>query len=390
MHTASYEDVDIAIVGGGCAGLSLAVHLLRQTTLPMRRMIIVEPRTAYVRDRSWCYWNMAAHPFENAVTHRWKEWNAVSVDGHKTRHTSHVYTYNYVDSGMFYRSALEQLSRDPRVTIKLGETLLSLQEHEACVTLHTSNQRYRALYVFDSRPPELGSLPPGEIRLYQHFYGQYIRSEKPVFDPSAATLMDFRVDQSHGIHFMYLLPFDPHHALVEDTYMSEATLPHESYLTSIDRYLCTHYEITHWDVIWDEHGKIPMTTEQLAPHATARVIPIGIRGGLAKPSTGYAFLAIQEFSHQLAQQPFFEKIYRVPTIRRPLNRFLDRVFLNYLKEHPAQGPEIFMKLFCGVSTDTLVRFLTDHGSIIDASKIMKALPMLPFAMQTIKSMRLLH
>ena len=44
----------------------------------------------------------------------------------------------------------------------------------------------------DSRPPRAS-----RNAMLQHFLGQEIEVERPVFDDSTAILMDFRVDQTH-------------------------------------------------------------------------------------------------------------------------------------------------------------------------------------------------
>ena len=65
------------IAGAGCAGLSLAVQLAsqaRRRRRPCPRIVVVEPRTAYRRDRTWCYWRFVDHPFQAAVTRRWHRW----------------------------------------------------------------------------------------------------------------------------------------------------------------------------------------------------------------------------------------------------------------------------------------------------------------------------
>ena len=51
------------------------------------------------------------------------------------------------------------------------------------------------------------------------FLSQEIEVDRPVFDDSTAILMDFD-DQSHGMHFIYLLPFSPTRALVESNLFS--------------------------------------------------------------------------------------------------------------------------------------------------------------------------
>ena len=86
--------------------------------------------------------------------------------------------------------------------------------------------------TFDSRPPRAS-----RNAMLQHFLGQEIEVDRPVFDDSTAILMDFRVDQSHGMHFIYLLPFSPTRALVESTSFSTKILEEEFYIDSINQYL---------------------------------------------------------------------------------------------------------------------------------------------------------
>jgi lycopene beta-cyclase len=385
---ASSMHADFAIVGAGCAGLSLAVQLRQQPALKGRRLLVIEPRTTYTRDRSWCYWNVASHAFESAVSCDWAQWSIVSANGHETRRFSHNYRYKYVDSGVFYAKALELLRADSHVELRLGEGLQSIEEHAEFVELKTESECYRTRWVFDSRPPMFGKVPVGEIRLWQHFYGQCVRTERPVFDPTAVTLMDFQVDQTKGVHFMYVLPFDAHHALVEDTYMSPNVVTQETYAASLRNYLKTRYSLDAWEVQWDEQGKIPMTTESLMPRHYNRIIPIGIRGGLAKPSTGYAFMAIQEFSQQLAHHLATHGELIVPTSRSRWSQWLDHVFLRFLAEHPDQGSQVFTSLFANVPADTLVRFLTDRGSLADNLSVMKAMPARPLTTQAFRMLRL--
>ena len=49
------EKYDIVIIGGGLAGLSLATRLAASRFQHLR-VVVLEPRTQYVRDRTWCYW----------------------------------------------------------------------------------------------------------------------------------------------------------------------------------------------------------------------------------------------------------------------------------------------------------------------------------------------
>jgi len=58
--------VDLAILGGGCAGLSLARELAANQV--KRSVIVIEPRQAYEDDRSWCFWAADQHQFQDWVS----------------------------------------------------------------------------------------------------------------------------------------------------------------------------------------------------------------------------------------------------------------------------------------------------------------------------------
>ncbi len=58
---------DIIIIGAGCAGLSLAWQLT-QRGLSGRNVVLLEPRTEYGRDRTWCFWNVLPHDFDAAAS----------------------------------------------------------------------------------------------------------------------------------------------------------------------------------------------------------------------------------------------------------------------------------------------------------------------------------
>ena len=63
---------DIAILGGGCAGLSLARELANLSY--SKRVIIIEPRTVYEHDRTWCFWAEARHSLSELVSKKWSLW----------------------------------------------------------------------------------------------------------------------------------------------------------------------------------------------------------------------------------------------------------------------------------------------------------------------------
>jgi choline dehydrogenase-like flavoprotein len=64
---------DIAIIGGGLAGLSLAAELAAPAFAHLQ-VIIIEPRAEYVRDRTWSYWRKNPHDYSNIETATWPAW----------------------------------------------------------------------------------------------------------------------------------------------------------------------------------------------------------------------------------------------------------------------------------------------------------------------------
>ena len=70
---------DYVIIGGGCAGLSLAYELELHQKLNDKTLAIVEPRTEYKRDKTWSFWKVFDHNFEDCVKKSWKEFSKNEV-----------------------------------------------------------------------------------------------------------------------------------------------------------------------------------------------------------------------------------------------------------------------------------------------------------------------
>ena len=55
------KEFDYVIIGGGCAGLSLAYELDLYQKLSKKTLAIVEPRKEYLRDKTWSFWLSLIH-----------------------------------------------------------------------------------------------------------------------------------------------------------------------------------------------------------------------------------------------------------------------------------------------------------------------------------------
>ena len=73
--------------------------------------------------------------------------------------------------------------------------------------------------------------------MLQHFVGWEVKAAAGAFDPTTAILMDFRCDQTRGMHFIYCLPFSDQEALIESTLFSPELAPADFYDAAITSYL---------------------------------------------------------------------------------------------------------------------------------------------------------
>ena len=195
----SRPDYDVAILGAGLAGLSLAVRLAEPQFAGMR-VLVVDRRTSFGRDRTWSYWALRPHPFAAAVAASWDRWAVIGDGREAVRHAPGL-RYETIPADALYRVALDRLRAAPHIDLRLGVTA-DAAESSGAVQIQLGADTVRATMAFDTRPaPELG-----RHGLTQRFLGQEIETERSVFDPTTATLMDFRCAQSGAAHFTYVLP----------------------------------------------------------------------------------------------------------------------------------------------------------------------------------------
>jgi lycopene beta-cyclase len=381
-------DAEHLIAGAGCAGLSLAVRLASRPVAERGRILIVDPRTTLGGDRIFCAWRGRPHPFASAITHRWARWKVIGARGEVVRALPSR-PYEHVDSRALAEAALARLARAEGVEVRLGTAVHAIEDEGDWVRARTDAGEVRARVAWDARGGAPITRPShDDVRWVQHFVGWVVRTERAIFDPSTATLMDFRVSQERGPHFVYVLPYAPDEALVEDTYFSEAPLAEAEYeatiLTWLERAGAGGYRI-----LRRERGAIPMETAPMAERGAPRIVPIGLRGGAAKPSTGYAFSFIQRHADALAKVA--RDGVRPPpkvAVRSRVATFFDRVFLSYLRRHPRAAPEVFGALFARTPPAALVRFLSEEGGVRDHLAVMNGVPRLAVALEAVRSRKL--
>lgn len=384
-HVGFASASEVVVLGGGLSGLSAIQALEAADFTGNIRLLERRSREDYRQDRTWCMWDVEAHPFRHLVSHQWTQW-LVRDDRRTVESGSTATPYVQIRSDDLYRDAHAHFDGAPNVNAHFGRMVLRVHcwPRGGGATIETDDGSFWAPLVLDGRALEKHPHSPA---LLQSFVGWEITTAKSVFDPETVTLMDFRMRRRGRIEFFYILPFSPTRALVESTEFSphpETAATHEARLRQyVSEVLGTSVREVHYR----EGGTIPMgfahTTRPRQPH----VYPIGLRGGLARPSTGYAFLRIQRDSERLARE-----IVRLgqPSSRRgsgTLTHLFDRIFLSFLARHPDEAPGIFLQLFDRVQTRHLVDFLSETGGPGAALAVASALPKLPFLREVASLLR---
>ncbi|WP_030377964.1 MULTISPECIES: lycopene cyclase family protein [unclassified Streptomyces] len=362
------NDADVVIVGAGAAGLSLALRLSAPSAAPAARpsvlLLDAPPGPLRPPPRTWCYWERGPGPYDSALTATWQRLRVHGPTGRATVGETAPLRYKMLRSDAFEAFAARRLAERPAIRRRevAVETVRSVR---GGAELHGRDAdgapvAVRARWVFDSRPP--GSLPAARTTLLQHFRGWFVRTSRPVFDPTVVELMDFRVPRpAHGLAFGYVLPTGPHEALVEYTEFSRTVLSREAYDAALRAYTEDVLRLGPLEVVATESGVIPMTDAPFARTTGASVFRIGAAGGATRPSTGYTFAAVQRQTRAIAAALRAGRRPLPPPAHSARSRAMDAVLLRALDTGRVDGAEFFSRLFARVPTPRLLRFL-DGGT----------------------------
>ena len=363
------------VAGAGCAGLSLA-HRLSNTELDVS-MTLVESRSEYGRDRTWCHWPVVDHPYDDCVEHEWTSWS-VEFDDRRVSQTSSKIPYQMIAPDQFYDKTRDSIANDDRIQLNTGSKIMSTKLTKNGIRLITDETDWEGDWLVDTRPKS-----PGNGELIQHFLGWEIKTERECFDPTTVTLMDFWKQHHNGVHFVYVLPTALNRALVEVTWISTGTMDQQEYAEVLECYLNEKLHVQDYEVEYTEYGVIPLE-HAFENYHPERTITMGNRGGATRPSTGYTFQGIQRQVSQFIEQLSEDGSPRPVTVWSRRALFLDAVFLRLIKHKPEQAPEAFFDLFTSTESEQLVRFLTDGTRPSDLVSVVGSMPTWPMTKESIR------
>ena len=351
------KEFDYIIIGGGCAGLSLAYELNLHKKLKDKTLAIIEPRKEYTRDKTWSFWKIFSHNFEDCIKKKWDNFT-INIPKHTKYIKCKDTPYQTIDSGLFYDKIIYSLKQNHNIFF--FENINEIDKNNS--------------FIFNS----VADVNDTKNNLWQHFGGFEIETNKETFDEEIFNLMDFDCDQKENVHFFYTLPYSKKKALIETTWISDLkNISIQDYDNQLNQYIKDNLKIKDYKINYKEVGAIPL----FKPNNVKKInqIEIGTAGGMTRLSTGYTFLNIQEHSKYIRENLDNIQNVQIFTINKKY-QFLDNIFLKVLKNYPKDMGEIFFKMF-KCPPNTIINFLSNKSSIYEDFSIISKMPKLKFLKQ---------
>ncbi len=369
---------DAAIIGGGAAGLLLAVRMLGAAR-PPGHVVLIDDGRHPLHERAWAFW-APGHGLDGrgqlagAVSQRWSELD-VHAAGERLRLRLDPYHYQLVRGGDLLAAAGQALAGAPLSQITGHVT--GVLDGPDVARVGVDGAVIEAGWVFDSRPP--AAARQGEPQL--GFLGWEIATPVASFDPTVATLMDFRLPgrpEAAITRFCYVLPTAPDRALVELACIGWSAPAQGACREALSAYLRDTLGLPSWSVTRAEAGWLPLYPAWPRRRGH-RVLAIGRPAGILKPSTGYGFQRADRDARavvaSLARRghPF--------DLPRPRwrHRVLDRLMLEVIRREQERIEPALAAMFARNPPARVLRFLDEDTTLAEELRLVATMPPAAFA-----------
>ena len=371
---ASAPEYDLILVGGGLANGLIAWRLHAQR--PALRILLLEAAERLGGNHTWSFHDgdLTASQQEwiaPLVAKRWPRYDVVFPDYARTLDSG----YASVTSDEFARVITQALGPSLRTGVQVAALTPTTVTLADGAVLH-------ARAVIDGR----GVRATERLALgYQTFLGQEVRLAAP-HGLTAPVIMDASVAQQGGYRFVYLLPFDDHTLLIEDThYVDTGAWEPERLRANIAQYAQARgWQIA--EVLREEHGSLPIVLagdfdaywRELDGQPCA-----GLRAGLFHSTTGYSLPHAVRLAERIAGFAEFSAPRLFATIRdearrewrgqgffRLLNRML------FLAGSPDQRWRV-MARFYRLRPALIAHFYAGRLRLRDKARILSGKPPVP-------------
>ncbi len=343
---------DIAFVGMGAS--ALGTYKLKYHNQDIS-IIGIDREFNNSRNNFFAFWMTDwMTPFKGIVKNQWNTWEFYHQH-QKITHESIGSPYCVIRYQDWKKFCLKE---SYNISIKVNNANKIQKKDDFFEITLDNEEKVYCKKIYDSRSVNLEN-----DGFKQHFIGNII-TVKDGHKIKNARLMDFRVKQDQGLHFIYLLPLDNNRLLVESTVFSKFLLNPSWYQNEISTYIDKNLDIKNYEVNDSEQGVLPMF--EINSQNKDNYVQIGTKGGATKISSGYAF------SFFLKQLTSKDKDYH-----SYWDKLMDKIFVNYL-ENNDKSDEIFMNMVKRLNGEEFSSFMMGHAKFIIKLKIIFSMPKIGF------------
>jgi lycopene beta-cyclase len=356
------------IVGGGLAGLQLALEFSRDLFFKGKSIAIIDSNLNDPPGKTWCFWEKGNGKWDDIVPKNWDRAKFISSTVNKTLELS-PYTYKMIRSVDFYSKVKKELEATGDFHFIEDEiTTIDPVKMKA----EGRKRGYTATHFFDSRVSSKYLEDPKYSKIFQHFKGWVIETEKPQFDSSVFTMMDYRLKFKESTSFTYILPLSANKALVEFTFFTPFLTEDAVYDEYLKNYIEDILKIKDYKITESEKGVIPMTDYPFHLESVPEITKIGTGGSWVKGSTGYSFKHTEKKVEKIIENIHAGKSPSKDLIQKRFGWY-DSIFLDVLEKNNDSGEDIFSKFYTKNSLQEIFKYLDEETSISEEIKIMNTL-----------------
>ncbi|MBL4710241.1 MAG: lycopene cyclase [Flavobacteriales bacterium] len=364
-------EFDYIIIGGGLAGLQLALAFSNDSFFSTKKIAIIEPHKKTRNDKTWCFWEMGAGKWDNILHHSWSE--GVFITRQEAIPLSMgEYRYKMIRAEDFYDFAYQSIKHSSNISF-ISDTIQSVHQKQ----VQGEKLSYTASSIFDSRIPLGYENDQKSITLLQSFKGWIIETERDQFNPDSFTMMDFRLGYEDQCCFTYILPLSKRKALVEFTFFAPETIEDKVYEKQLKKFISEQLSIEKYTISEVEQGVIPMSTYPFWKANRSNYLKIGTGGGWVKSSSGYSFKNVEKKVTQVLKNIKDNKALDHKLFNKRF-RFYDEVLLNILFRKNELGLDIFEEMYSKNSTSKIFQFLDEETTFTEEIKIINKFKKAPF------------
>ena len=368
-HNANNRDTpyDYVFIGMGASNGLMLLEFIKRGYQHTKRIAVIEKAQKNTNDKTYCFWSSPdasiVKDLSSIISYQYQfvQTNATKVQSIQDQ------PYHCIRSIDFYNLLQATIASHPIDVFDAQVDAVNPQLNH--VEIAFDSKAIKGAIVFDSRPPNFTPEANNKSYLLQTFFGYHIRLKDAVLNTDTFQMMNFDVDQSNYTQFVYNLPYAPNECLVELTRFGVDTIDVDYAKKILDDKIST--EFGDYEIIAEEEGCIPMTVLKHPASTNDRIIHMGARANLIKPTTGYGFKKMYEFAAA------FENSVKSESSK---TRFLfyDHLLLIILIRWPNLGKKIFTALFQKNSIQAIFSFLEEKSRVSAEIKIFASLPIFPF------------